>query len=137
MSSDSDSESEGEEANNDNNDTTNKKVEGRKKRGMIGYRLSTVIFALLGVATIIPAFVRPSLSPVALNYAGGPVLAAGMAYILTGAAENDRLNSETYLRLNLMLSKFGFLWVAAAFLVRQTTESLRRLGEPARRRCAR
>jgi len=97
------------------------KVQGRKKRVMIGYRLSAVIYAMLGLSTLIPIFLRPAMAPIALNYAGGPTLAAGVAYILAGAAENDRLGSDTYKRLNFFLSKFGFLWLAAAVLVRQVT----------------
>lgn len=98
-----------------------KKVEGRKKRVGYGYRLSMVIFALLGLSTLVPAFLRPEMAAISLNYAGGPVLGAGMAFILAGAAENDRLGSDTYKRLNLMYAKFGFLWLLAGFLVRQTT----------------
>ncbi|CAB9499919.1 expressed unknown protein [Seminavis robusta] len=105
----------------DDDDKTAKKVAGRKKRVLMGYRLSAVIYALLSIATLVPAFVKPQLTAMALNYAGGPVLAGGVAYILTSAATNDRLGSDTYKRLNLMLSKFGLAWLLAAILVTQRT----------------
>jgi hypothetical protein len=102
------------------------KIKGRKKRVLIGYRLAAVIYALVGVATLVPAFRLPQWAAFALNQAGGPVLAAGVAYILTGAAENDRLDSDTYKRLNLLLSQFGFLWLVAGFLTLQTKTLERR-----------
>ena len=97
-----------------------KKVAGRKKRVLIGYRLSMVIYGLLGLSTLIPAFMKPELAAMSLNYAGGPILGAGFAGILASAAENDRLGSDTYKRMNLMYAKFGFLWLLAGILVKQT-----------------
>lgn len=103
-----------------NADKIAKKVAGRKKRVVIGYRLSMVIYGLLGLSTLIPAFMKPELAAMSLNYAGGPILGAGFAGILASAAENDRLGSDTYKRLNLMYAKFGFLWLLAGILVQQT-----------------
>ena len=96
------------------------KVAGRKKRVMMGYRVAAAIYFLLGLSTFVPGLIRPSMMPIAMNYASGPLLASGIAYILVGATENNRLSSDTYKRLNLWLSKFGFCWLLAAFLVRQS-----------------
>lgn len=104
----------------DDADKTANKAAGRKKRVLIGYRLSMVIYGLLGLSTLIPAFMKPELAAMSLNYAGGPILGAGVAGILASAAENDRLGSDTYKRLNLMYAKFGFLWLLAGVLVKQT-----------------
>ena len=121
-SNDKDSDKDKTEANNDEGEAAKvaKKVAGRKKRVLMGYRLSMVIFALLGLSTLVPAFIRPEMAAISLNYAGGPVMGAGVAYILASAAENDRLSSDTYKRLNLMYAKFGFLWLLAGILVMQT-----------------
>jgi hypothetical protein len=96
-----------------------KKIQGRKRRVLIGYRLSAAIYALVGVVTLVPVFQRPQWAAFALNQAGGPFMAAGVAYILTGAAENERLGSDTYKRLNLLLAQFGFLWLVAGFVMTQ------------------
>lgn len=89
---------------------------------MIGYRLSAIIYLLLGISTLIPGIMKPSLFALAINYSSGPLLASGIAYILIGAAENDRLGSDTYKRLNLFLSVFGILWLVAAIFIKKTDQ---------------
>lgn len=127
LSTDNDSESEGSSNNNEEDAATSKmekKVKGRKKRVMMGYRLTAVIYSVLGLSTLAPMLARPSFAPFALFYAGSPVLAAGIAYILSGAAENDRLSSETYQRLNFVLSQYGLLWLVSAYLIKGSTRDL-------------
>jgi len=109
----------------DDSNKTTKKINGRKKRVGYGYKLSMVIYAVLGLSTLVPAFLSPEMIAISLNYAGGPVLGAGLAYILSGAAANDRLSSDTYKRLNLMYATYGFLWLLAGVLVRQTVPMTR------------
>jgi len=84
--------------------TMEEKIAGRKKRVIGGYKIMTATFALFGsmliAKTKTPFFGAPSL------------MAAGISYIMIGAAENDRLASDTYKRLNIALFEFG----AAGFL---------------------
>ena len=61
-----------------------------------------MIYGLVSFFTVIaPAIkVGPKVLPTAMNYAVGPFLASGVGYILTGAAINDRIESDTYKRQN-------------------------------------
>jgi hypothetical protein len=84
-----------------------KKIKGRKKRVSAGYTITTVGYTLFALI-----FAR-SLSPLALYIASGMTTAAGVAYILKGAAENNRLSSDTYKRLNLALGTYGLIGIIA------------------------
>ena len=89
-----------------------RKIVGRKSRVQNGYKIITIGFAL---------FVLFSTSPInAFHVAAGMSLPAGIAYILKGAAKNDRLSSDTYKRLNLALGCYGFfgLFAKSAFKAR-------------------
>lgn len=86
------------------------KVRGRKQRVITGYRLSMALFAVFGA--VIAALSRQPL------YGTGPLLAAGVSYILIGAAQNDRLSSETYKRLNIGLFEFGTVGLLAGYLMK-------------------
>mmetsp|Transcript_26327 Transcript_26327/g.40784 ORF Transcript_26327/g.40784 Transcript_26327/m.40784 type:complete len:389 (-) Transcript_26327:459-1625(-) len=77
-----------------------KKIAGRKMRVQYGYKVIAVgysINVLFSISWIIAFHVAASMS-----------LPAGIAYILNGAAKNDRLSSDTYKRLNLALGFYGF-----------------------------
>eukprot|EP00978_Attheya_sp_CCMP212_P044063 scaffold299225_cov59-Attheya_sp.AAC.2 len=79
-----------------------KKVKGRKKRVVMGYRIGSVAYL---VASIV-AVVKNGISPFQSYFVAGPLLAAGMAHTLADAALHDRLSSDTYKRLNLFLGTY-------------------------------
>lgn len=84
----------------DNEQTSlEEKIAGRKKRLIGGYKVMTAAFASFGsmliATTKVPLFGAPSL------------MVAGISYIMIGAAENNRLASDTYKRLNIALFEFG------------------------------
>mmetsp|Transcript_15744 Transcript_15744/g.23851 ORF Transcript_15744/g.23851 Transcript_15744/m.23851 type:complete len:331 (+) Transcript_15744:109-1101(+) len=83
-------------------------IEGRKQRVRTGYQLMTVAYGLYGILLI------PAQAPIP-NVAG-PFLTAGISYLLMGAAENNRLSSDTYKRLNLALMGYGALTFLSGIL---------------------
>lgn len=97
-----------------------RKITGRKKRVVWGYCIPLAIYSLVSAAMLIAPTVKNGLDMLAVagNYAAGPISAAGFCYILIGAAQNNRLSSETYKRLNLELSHYGAVYLAAALLVK-------------------
>jgi CDGSH-type Zn-finger protein len=98
---------------------TRKKIAGRKKRVILGYRLTSVAYLASTIAILAVMGVRGS----SVFFGSGHVLAAGLGYILASAAENDRLDSDTYKRLNLCLTDYGLVglgMVAVATEFRQS-----------------
>lgn len=92
-------------------DAMQTKVAGRKKRVAIGNRIVSAGY-LAWTLTSLVAFLKTSNNDIVtalVSIDPGPLLAAGFAYILIGACQNDRLSSDTYKRLNLMLATFGFV----------------------------
>ena len=88
-----------------------KKLKGRKKQVIGGNKITMTaytIFSIFGTLQVPQAFYSPLQFP-RLFITSGPLLAAGFAYILIGAAENNRLTSDTYKRLNLALIEYGFI----------------------------
>jgi len=83
------------EGDSEENDKTAKKIAGRKKRVVAGYSIVQYSYLLFGC--IIVAKTRTP------YYGTGPFVAAGVAHILKDAATNNRLSSDTYKRLNLVL----------------------------------
>lgn len=83
---------------------TPEKIAGRKKRVKAGYQIITASRFLL--ALFFCRLGKPF-------FGVGPFLQAGIAYILKGAAENDRLSSDTYKRLNLAVFQFGLISLLA------------------------
>ena len=83
-----------------------KKIQERKKRVIAGYKAMTVTYLTAGLV----AAKASGLSISLLRVIGGYIaLPAGLSYILISAAENDRLGSDTYKRMNLALLEYGVL----------------------------
>jgi hypothetical protein len=103
-----------------------KKIDGRKKRVVIGYRLAMVLYSGIGMAMLLGPTCQNGLSMLSMagNYAAGPIMAATLCYILSNAASNNRLSSETYKRANIYLSQYGFVYLCAAALVKWCSSCL-------------
>jgi hypothetical protein len=80
-----------------------KKVKGRKKRVVMGYRIISVAYVLASLVAVVK---NNGISPSMSYIVAGPLLAAGTAHTLAGAASHDRLASDTYKRLNLFLGTY-------------------------------
>lgn len=88
------------------------KVDSRKKRLLLGYYL--MMLSYLGVGA--SAFIQSGtiiITPLSCYLSAGPLLVAGMAFILSGAARKNRLASSTYRRLNLLLANYGLIGLVA------------------------
>jgi hypothetical protein len=85
-------------------------VKGRKKRVIMGYKAMAAGFGVM--ASVIYALSRQSF------YSTGPLLVSGVSYIMIGAAENSRLSSDTYKRLNLSLLEYGIVGIFAGFCMK-------------------
>ena len=83
-----------------------KKLEGRKKRVIMGYK--AIIASYVALAGFVLTKGGISKFPLFFTF-GNLSLPIGIAYILMGAATNDRLSSDTYKRLNLGLLQYGLL----------------------------
>jgi hypothetical protein len=91
----------------DANNSLEKKVEGRKKRLLAGYDLSATVFL---AASLLHLFKRGFHSwSLYYIFGGGTFTVATTLYILKGAASHDRLNSDTYKRLNLSVISYSLL----------------------------
>jgi len=86
------------------------KIEGRKKRVIAGYKI--LVAGYLAFGAIICAISRKPF------YGAGPLLASGVSYSMIGAAENSRLSSDTYKRLNIGLFEFGVTGFLAGILMK-------------------
>eukprot|EP00980_Cylindrotheca_fusiformis_P030943 scaffold25665_cov113-Cylindrotheca_fusiformis.AAC.3 len=90
-------------------DRTAKKLARRKKRVVLGYKAVASSYAFLAAFV----FSRGGFSKFPLLFAAGNVsMPAVVAYLLVDAAKNDRLQSDTYKRLNLALLEYGVLGLA-------------------------
>ena len=72
-----------------------KKILGRKNRVVLGYKITSISYLLLGLVIIAKSHVP--------YYGMGAILVSGLGYVLSDAAVNNRLASDTYKRLNLSL----------------------------------
>jgi hypothetical protein len=82
------------------------KIEGRKNRVVLGYKLMTAAYLAAGLLAAKASGATTSL----LRVLGGYIaLPAGLSYILISAAANDRLGSDTYKRLNLAMLEYSAL----------------------------
>lgn len=96
-----------------------KKVQGRQKRVKYGYR---VMIAGHSIAALYSVSRFGGSDPFSIYAAvSGSASAALLSYILLSAARNNRLNSDTYKRLNLALSVYGILGVSLGLLQPATT----------------
>ena len=68
------------------------------------------------VSSISVVLIQQANSPSALYFASGQTLAGGIAYVLASAAQNNRLNSDTYKRLNLGLMEYGLVGLTIGVL---------------------
>lgn len=80
-------------------------IEGRKNRVVMGYKAMVAGYGAM--ASIIYALSRQPF------YSAGPLLVSGVSYIMIGAADNSRLSSDTYKRLNLSLLEYGIVGILA------------------------
>jgi hypothetical protein len=81
------------------------KLKGRKKRVIGGYKILVGAYGLFGAVML--GLTRTPF------YSSGPLLASGISYIMIGAAENSRLSSDTYKRLNIALFEYGLVGFVA------------------------
>mmetsp|Transcript_4367 Transcript_4367/g.6355 ORF Transcript_4367/g.6355 Transcript_4367/m.6355 type:complete len:388 (-) Transcript_4367:136-1299(-) len=93
-----------------------KKIVGRKMRVQNGYKIIAIGYALNVLFSV--SWV------IAFHVAASMTLPAGIAYILNGAAKNDRLSSDTYKRLNLALGFYGFFGFFAKSAFKQRMISI-------------
>ncbi|KAL7540049.1 hypothetical protein ACHAXR_009822 [Thalassiosira sp. AJA248-18] len=85
------------------------KIEGRKKRVIVGYKAMMITYLTVGLLSVVKAGVTPFLL---CMIAGQVAMPAGISYIMISAAKHDRLSSDTYKRLNLALLEFGLIGVS-------------------------
>ena len=79
-----------------NNNDDDVKIEKRKKRVIVGYQVTALLYLVTLLTTITTRKIRLDL-----------LVFSTMAYILKGAASHDRLTSDTYKRMNLQLGLYG------------------------------
>lgn len=82
-----------------------KKLAGRKTRLILGYQLSCFTY----LAASLFHLIRGGNNFLYYIFGGGTFTVAGILYILKGAAQNDRLGSDTYKRLNLSIISYAFV----------------------------
>jgi hypothetical protein len=105
------------------NESTQRKVAGRKKRVILGYRIVMIQFLVTTVLFVVSrggVKQRPRTPAFVAYWTSGPLLVAGVSHILRGAAQHDRLSSDTYKRLNLFLAVYGMLSLSMALLAPET-----------------
>ena len=89
-------------------------VDSDKKSLMDAYRIGTVVFGAMGVVLLfMPDRTMTTLIASKLGGAAGFGIASGLCYILRGATEHDRLQSDTYKRLNIGLLGFSLMSLPA------------------------
>ena len=115
------------EMDNDDDDKMKRKIDGRKKRLIYGYELSSILCLLVSAYVVIGGTTRALLTtataagPLSLSFvnklmnamkfvfAGGSYTLSSILWILQGAASNDRLSSDTYKRLNIAGVAYGLV----------------------------
>ena len=79
----------------------------------MGYTLTSGLYVLNTSIGIILLNRQQAVSFIAY-FSSASILASGLAFIQKGAAENDRLRSDTYKRLNVFMAGYGFLMTIVA-----------------------
>ena len=87
-------------------------IAGRRRRVVTGYRAASLSY--LGSAIIF--LMAQTINPFLMYLVSGPVLVSGVTYILSGAALNDRLGSDTYKRLNLYTALYASIGLSLPIL---------------------
>ena len=82
-----------------------KKIQGRKKRVILGYKAMTMLYIAVEVFS---ASKRVPVNTL-LGITSYIAMPAGLSYILISAAKHDRLGSDTYKRLNLSLLEYAVI----------------------------
>jgi len=82
-----------------------KKLTGRKTRLITGYQLSSFVY----LAASLFHLIKGGNNFLYYIFGGGTFTVAGILYILKGAAQNDRLGSDTYKRLNLSIISYALV----------------------------
>ena len=100
-----------------NDDKEAKKIAGRKKRVITGYRAATLAYLASPIMLLVK---YRSIAWSQVYVLAGPVLASGVAHVLTDAAVKDRLQSDTYKRLNLSLGAYAALTLSMVPLAPDT-----------------
>ena len=89
-------------------------ISGDKKSLMDAYRIGTIVFGSMGVVLLfMPDRTMTTLIASKLGGAAGFGIASGLCHILKGATEHDRLQSDTYKRLNIGLLGFSLMSLPA------------------------
>mmetsp|Transcript_19808 Transcript_19808/g.32479 ORF Transcript_19808/g.32479 Transcript_19808/m.32479 type:complete len:358 (+) Transcript_19808:15-1088(+) len=88
------------------------KIQGRKKRVVMGYRAMTALYIAVFLYSASKS-IAPNTLLAITSYVAMP---AGLSYILVGAAKHDRLGSDTYKRINLSLLEYAVLGLSVFVL---------------------
>lgn len=96
------------------------KIQGRKKRVVMGYRTMTALYFFAFIYSASKSIAPNTRLAIAsygtlkflLLYASYVAMPAGLSYILISATKQDRLGSDTYKRLNLSLLEYALLGLA-------------------------
>ena len=89
------------------------KVEGRKKRVILGYKAMALAYLCVGLNSAVRGGVTTNFLHMFAGYLAMPT---GLSVILADAASHDRLNSDTYKRVNMAMLAQGLLGLVVVSL---------------------
>jgi len=94
--------------------------ENRESKDLLyaGYRATAVSYVLAGGWAMMKTSGGVNAVSSFYTFLSGPIVAATLSYILSGASQNNRLASATYKRLNLLLIQYGAIGLILAGLLR-------------------
>ena len=99
-------------SNDDDSSMEDKKIQGRKKRVVLGYKAMALLYLAVEAYSISRGIALNTLLAIT-SYVAMP---GGLSYILISAAEHDRLGSDTYKRLNLSLLEYAMIGLSVIVL---------------------